>query len=132
MSLLILVVDDEPDVEVLSVSSFGATSAVAGSRWSLRNPRQLHSSATCVGQLFFSGRTGVCPPHRDNMPWLMVRFPQESAAVTGAPTVKRSTAPLAPLTSRASEIAADFLSRLLGRVGSVAYAPQIRALLCGG
>ena len=48
MNLLILVVDDEPDVEVLSVGSFGATSAVAGSRWSLRNPLQLHSSASLM------------------------------------------------------------------------------------
>ena len=46
----------------------------------------------------------MCPPHRDNIPWLTLRFPKENAAVTGAPTVERSTAPLSPLTSRASEI----------------------------
>ena len=38
MSLLILVVDDEPDVEVLFVSSSGATYALTASQWNLRSP----------------------------------------------------------------------------------------------
>ena len=47
-SLLILVVDDEPDVERCSASNSGATCAVAGSRWSLRNPLQSHFSASLM------------------------------------------------------------------------------------
>jgi hypothetical protein len=45
MSLLILVVDDEPNVETLFRQHSGATSAQVGSRWSLRNPPLWHSSA---------------------------------------------------------------------------------------
>ena len=44
MSLLILVVDDEPDCYF--ASSSGVTSVQAGSRWSLRNPVRTHFS-TC-------------------------------------------------------------------------------------
>ena len=48
MSLLILVVDDEPDVETLFRSNSAATYALAGSRWNLRNPLQARSSASLM------------------------------------------------------------------------------------
>ena len=38
VNLLILVVDDEPDVEVLFRQQFGMIFVPAGSRWSLRYP----------------------------------------------------------------------------------------------
>ena len=50
MSLLILVVDDEPDVEVCSASNSGGTFASAGSRWSLPNLPQWRSSASLMRQ----------------------------------------------------------------------------------
>jgi hypothetical protein len=37
VTLLILVVDDEPDVEALFRRQFGANSALVASRWNLRN-----------------------------------------------------------------------------------------------
>jgi hypothetical protein len=40
MSLLILVVDDEPDVECCFASTSGATCVLVGSPWSLPNPVQ--------------------------------------------------------------------------------------------
>ena len=57
MSLLILVVDDEPDVETLFRQQFGATSALAASRWSLRvirwgpGPNQGLNRLGCCGEL---------------------------------------------------------------------------------
>ena len=46
MSLLILVVDDEPDVEALFGSNFGVTYALAGSPWSLPIRRRLRLIAS--------------------------------------------------------------------------------------
>ena len=46
MSLLILVVDDEPDVEVLFRQLFRRDLMLAGLQWSLRNPPQPHFSAS--------------------------------------------------------------------------------------
>ena len=50
MSLLILVVDDEPDVEVLFRQLFGVTSLPAGLQWSLRSaPAALQRIADAAG-----------------------------------------------------------------------------------
>jgi len=47
-SLLILVVDDEPDVETLFRQQFRRDLRSGGSRWSLRNPLQSHFSASLM------------------------------------------------------------------------------------
>ena len=48
MSLLIFVVDDEPDVEVLFRQQFRRDRGLAGSRWNLPNPPPWHSNASLM------------------------------------------------------------------------------------
>jgi hypothetical protein len=48
VSLLILVVDDEPDVEVLCRQRFRVTCVLAGSPWSLLNPVRPYFNASAM------------------------------------------------------------------------------------
>jgi hypothetical protein len=50
MSLLVLVVDDEPDVEVLFRQHFRVTSVLVGSPWASPNRVLLHVSASMMPQ----------------------------------------------------------------------------------
>jgi hypothetical protein len=54
MSLLILVVDDEPDVEVLFRQRFRRDPVQTGSRWSLRNLVPPQFSASVMRQAYHS------------------------------------------------------------------------------